>query len=186
MADLDRVAVRVSDGLRNTLSTVSKLALGIAAGTFLVGLATFATGWWVSDGSPAWIVIGGAICFIPTAAALLAWFYVRCTVNVAPALLDNVRTVLNESRSKQSGAPADVLIDYDTGRDSDHHRQVVRAPPCRPAEPPTRLAGAVLQRAGRHRDSSTGGHRPARHPRSRCPRHDPADRRRDRLTRLID
>jgi hypothetical protein len=116
MADLDRVAVRVSDGLRRTLSTISKLALGIAAGTFLVGLATFATGWWVSDGSPSWIVIGAAICFIPTAAALLAWFYVRCTVNVAPALLDNVRTVLNESRSKESRAPADVLIDYDTGQ----------------------------------------------------------------------
>jgi hypothetical protein len=116
MADLDRVAVRVSDGLRNTLSRVSTLALGIAAGTFLVGLATFATGWWVSDGSPAWIVIGGTICFIPTAAALLAWFYVRCTVNVAPALLDNVRTVLTESRSKGPHAPAaDVLIDYDTG-----------------------------------------------------------------------
>ncbi len=75
-------------------------------------MATFATGWWIFDGShPVWIVIGGAICFIPTAAALLAWFYVHCTVKVAPALLGDVRTLLTESR-----APANVLIDYDTGQ----------------------------------------------------------------------
>jgi hypothetical protein len=110
MADLDRVAVRVSDGLRNTLSRVNTLALGIATFTAVIGLATFATGWWVFDGSTSWLVIGGVLCFVPTAAALIAWFLVHCTLRVAPALVGNVRTLLNESRG-----PAKVLIDYDTG-----------------------------------------------------------------------
>jgi hypothetical protein len=111
MADLDRVAIRVSDGLRKTLSRISTLALGIAAVTALIGVATFATGLWIFDGSrPAWIVIGGIICFTPTAAVLVAWFFVRSTIKVAPALLGDVRTVLDESHSA-----ANVLINYDTG-----------------------------------------------------------------------
>jgi hypothetical protein len=111
MADLDRVAIRVSDGLRNTLSRINTLALGIAGITAMIGLATFATGLWIFDGSrPAWIVIGGVLCFAPTAAALLAWFLVRSTVKLAPALLGNVRTLLDDSQSASS-----VLINYDTG-----------------------------------------------------------------------
>ena len=110
MADLDRVAIRVSDGLRSTLARVNTLALGIAVFTAAIGLATFATGWWVFDGSTAWLVIGGVLCFVPTAAALIAWFLVHCTLRVAPALVGDVRTMLNESRG-----PAKVLIDYDTG-----------------------------------------------------------------------
>jgi hypothetical protein len=111
MADLDRVATRVSEGLRKTLSRISTLALGIAGIAAVIGLATFATGLWIFDGSrPTWIVIGGALSFGPTLAALLAWFYVRRTVKVAPALVGDVRTVLDESH----GA-AQVLINYDTG-----------------------------------------------------------------------
>jgi hypothetical protein len=111
MADLDRVAVRVSDGLRNTLSRISSLALGIASITAVIGLATFITGLWVFDRSrPVWIVVGGALCFAPTAAVVLAWFFVRNTVKVAPALLGNVRAWMEDSR----GA-ANVLINYDTG-----------------------------------------------------------------------
>jgi hypothetical protein len=111
MADLDRVAVRVSDGLRKTLARVNTLALGIAGVTATIGLATFATGLWIFDGSrPTWIVVGGALCFAPTIAALLAWFYVRATIKVAPALQANVRTLLDESHSA-----ANVLINYDTG-----------------------------------------------------------------------
>jgi hypothetical protein len=111
MADLDRVAIRVSDGLRNTLSRINTLALGIAGITAMIGLATFVTGLWIFDGSrPAWIVIGGALCIAPTAAALLAWFLVRSTVKLAPALLGNVRTLLDDSQSASS-----VLINYDTG-----------------------------------------------------------------------
>ncbi|HEY0519273.1 MAG TPA: hypothetical protein VGC84_07250 [Ilumatobacteraceae bacterium] len=111
MADLERVAVRVSDGLRTTLSRVSTLAIGIAGITVMIGVATFVTGLWVFDGSrPLWIVVGGVICFAPTAAVLLAWFFVRATLKVAPALLGNVRTFIDDSRSA-----AHTLINYDTG-----------------------------------------------------------------------
>ena len=76
-----------------------------------MGTATFATGLWIFDGSrPTWIVIGGVLCFAPALAAVVAWFYVRITVRVAPALVGDVRTLLDESH----GA-ADVLINYDTG-----------------------------------------------------------------------
>lgn len=111
MADLDRVAIRISDGLRTILSRVGTLAFGMFVIAALVGTATFATGLWIFDGSrPAWVVIGGALCFAPALAALIAWFYVRTTLRVAPALVGNVRTLLDESH----GA-ADVLINYDTG-----------------------------------------------------------------------
>jgi hypothetical protein len=111
MTDLDRVATRVSDGLRKTLSRVSTLAVGVGAMTLLIGVATFATGLWIFDGSRTeWIVIGGAICFAPTVAVLLAWFYIRATLKVAPALIGNVRTVMDESQTA-----ANVLINYDTG-----------------------------------------------------------------------
>jgi hypothetical protein len=110
MADLDRVAVRVTDGIRNTLSRVSSFALGLAAFSFLIGIATFATGLWVFDSSTGWLVIGGVLCFTPTVAALLAWFYVHATIKIAPRLLGDVRTVMSES-----GDAKNVLINYDTG-----------------------------------------------------------------------
>jgi hypothetical protein len=111
MADLDRVAIRISDGLRNTLSRISTLALGVAAMAATVCIATFVTGVWVFDRSrPAWFVIGGAVCAIPIAAALLAWFYVRGAVEVAARLLSDVRRLLDESPGS-----ANVLINYDTG-----------------------------------------------------------------------
>ncbi len=110
MADLDRVAVRVADGIRNTLSRVGSLALGLAAFAAIIGIATFATGMWVFDGSTGWLVVGGAVCFAPTAAALLAWFYVHATAKVAGGLLGDVRTVMSES-----GDAKNVLINYDTG-----------------------------------------------------------------------
>jgi len=111
MADLERVAVRVSDGMRRTLSKVSALAIGIAAITALVGIATFVTGMWVFDGSTGWIVVGGAICFAPTAAALLAWFYIYSTFKLAPQLVGNISKVLHES----DDSAANTLINYDTG-----------------------------------------------------------------------
>ena len=111
MADLDRMAVRISDGLRKTLSRISTLALGIAAIAAVIGVATFVTGLWVFAGSrPTWIVVGGVVCCIPAAAALVAWFFVRVTLKVAPALVDNVRTLLESSHNA-----ANVLINYDTG-----------------------------------------------------------------------
>ena len=111
MADLDRVAARVSDGLRNTLARVSTLALGVAAVAAIIGIATFAAGLWIFDGSRAtWVLIGGALCVAPTVAALIAWFFVRTTAKVAPALLGDVRSLLGDSHSS-----ANVLINYDTG-----------------------------------------------------------------------
>ena len=111
MADIDRVAVRVSDGLRKTLARVNTLALGVTAVAAGIGAATFATGMWVFDRSRStWIVLGGALCLAPAAAAVIAWLFVRATIKVAPALLDNVRTALADARG-----PANVLIDYDSG-----------------------------------------------------------------------
>ena len=111
MADLDRQAVRISDGLRVVLDRVGTLAFGMAVMAAAIGAATFATGWWIFDGSrPSWVLIGGALCFAPALAAFTAWLRVRRTVKVAPSLVGDVRTLLDDSH----GA-ADVLINYDTG-----------------------------------------------------------------------
>ena len=111
MADLDRQAIRISEGLRIILGRVGTLALGMAAMAATIGAATFATGWWIFAGSrPAWALIGGALCFAPALAAFTAWLRVRRTVTVAPALVGDVRTLLDDSH----GA-ADVLINHDTG-----------------------------------------------------------------------
>ncbi len=99
MADLDRVAIRISDGLRNVLRRVGTLALGMTAIATLVGVATFVTGWWIFDGSrPTWALFGGALCFAPALAALIAWALVRATAKFAPALVGDVRTLLDDSR----------------------------------------------------------------------------------------
>ena len=111
MADLDLVAIRVSDGLRKTLSRISSLALGMAVVAAVIGVATFITGVWVFTGNRAtWIVIGGAVCLAPVAAALVAWSFVRVTLKVAPVLVSNVRTLLDSSHNA-----ANVLINYDDG-----------------------------------------------------------------------
>src|ERR1043165_9287417 len=111
MAELEPIAVRVSDRLRNTLGRVNRLALGITVVTAAIGLATFATGLWVFAGSRStWIVIGGISCLIPTVAALRGWFYVHSTVKFAPRLLGDVRTLMGDSHDA-----AKVLIDYDSG-----------------------------------------------------------------------
>ncbi len=104
-------AQRVSDALRFTFRRLSSLAVGVALVAAFTGAATFATGWWVFEGSTAWLVIGGAICLVPLAAAALAWMLLRITARYAPLLVDNVRTFLGGS------SPASqALIDYDTGQ----------------------------------------------------------------------
>ena len=109
MADLDRVAIRVSEGLRRVLARLASLAFGIAQTAAVIGLATFATGWWVFDGSrPMWIVIGGALCIAPCLAAVVAWVRVRRTVRVAPDLVGEVRALMEQSHDA-----AQVLITYD-------------------------------------------------------------------------
>ena len=178
MADLDRVAVRISDGLRGILRRVGTLALGMAVIAAVVGTATFATGLWIFDGSrPEWIVIGGALSFAPAFAALVAWFMVRRTVKVAPALVGDVRALLDESR----GA-ADVLINYDTGERLTTTAKTFET--LRPTLQQRRkqLPSAVRRCARNHERARSGGNRAARHARSRCPRHHPPDRRLDRLS----
>jgi hypothetical protein len=111
MADLDRLAVGISDDLRAIVATVGRLALGMAKLAAVVGTATFATGLWVFDGSrAAWELIGGALCFAPALAAFIAWLFVRQTVRLARDLVGEARILLDDSR----GA-AQVLIDYDSG-----------------------------------------------------------------------
>lgn len=110
MADLERTAVRVSDGLRSLLARVGSIALAVARFAVVIGIATFATGWWIFDGNRLeWIVLGGVLCFAPCAAALIAWFRVRRTMRVAPALVGDVRSLMNESQDA-----AQILIDYDS------------------------------------------------------------------------
>ena len=109
MADLDRVAIRVSEGLRRILARLTSLAFGIAETAAVIGLATFVTGWWVFDGSrPTWTVVGGALCLAPCLAAVIAWLRVRRTVRVAPDLVGEVRTLMEQSKDA-----AQVLITYD-------------------------------------------------------------------------
>lgn len=110
MADLERLAVRASDGITRTLSRLGKLAAAVILVTAAVGAATFVTGWWVFEGSPTWLLIGGIICLIPVAAAGIAWFLVVRTVSIAPRLLGEIRTYLGSS-----GATSGVLIDHDSG-----------------------------------------------------------------------
>ena len=97
-------------GMSYQLPLSGTIFLALLAVAAIIGLATFATGLWIFDGSRAtWIVIGGALCLAPTLAALIAWFFVRTTVKAAPALLRDVRTVLDDSRST-----ANVLINYES------------------------------------------------------------------------
>jgi hypothetical protein len=111
MADLDRLAVQISDGLRKTLARVSTLAVGVVAVATVIGVATFVTGLWIFDGSrPTWIALGGVLCAIPIIASVMGWLYVHGTARVAPALVGDVRTLLRDSRSS-----AKVLINHDTG-----------------------------------------------------------------------
>lgn len=109
MAELDSVAVRVADGLRRILARLGSLALGIAEVAAVIGLATFATGWWVFDGDHStWIVVGGALCIAPCLAAIIAWWRVRRTVRVAPDLVNDVKSLMHQSKDA-----AQVLITYD-------------------------------------------------------------------------
>lgn len=110
MADLDRIAASASDGMRRTLGRLDRLAVSVVLVTLAVGLATFATGVWVFDASPVWLVVGGAICAVPLVAAGVGWFMVRTTATAAPRLVDEMRQFLRTSSSA-----AGALIDHDSG-----------------------------------------------------------------------
>lgn len=111
--ETDVVARRISDALEYTLRRVASLTGSVALAAAVIGAATFATGWWMFDGSgrTAWVVIGGALCLVPVVAALIARFMVRRTARSAAQLVSNIRRFLDTS----SGS-AKVLVDYDTGQ----------------------------------------------------------------------
>ncbi len=107
----DVVARRVGDGLQITLRRLASLAGGLVVLAAAIGAATFATGWWVFDGSSTWFVVGLAICLVPVVAAAIAWLLVRAAAKYAPGLITDLTSYL---RTPSPGAT--VLIDYDTGQ----------------------------------------------------------------------
>lgn len=110
--ETDVVVRRVSDTMQQTFARLSGLATGVGIIALLIGAATFATGWWIFDGSrPAWIVIGGTVCLVPVIAALVARFLVRRTAKHAPELVSNIRMFVDTSVHS-----AQVLIDHDSGQ----------------------------------------------------------------------
>ncbi|MEX1106014.1 MAG: hypothetical protein WEB78_07435, partial [Ilumatobacteraceae bacterium] len=110
MADIERLATTTSASMHRTVVRLGKLAAATLVVTAAVGIATFATGWWVFDGSLGWIVLGGVLCAVPFAAAAMAWWLVRATLSTAKNLATDLRTFL----AKPTGASS-VLIDYDSG-----------------------------------------------------------------------
>ncbi len=108
----DLVAHRVGDGLQYTLRRLASLASGLVLIAAVISVATFATGWWVFDGSRAtWAVFGGALCLVPVLAAGGAWALVRSAAHFAPRLIDDVAAFV-----RTPSPAATVLIDYDSGQ----------------------------------------------------------------------
>ena len=110
MADIERLAISTSDGIKRTVGRLNSLAAVVLAITAVVGLATFSTGMWVFELNPAWLVIGGVTCAVPLIAAGIAWFLVRSTVKLASGLVGDLRTFLTQPTSTTG-----VLIDHDSG-----------------------------------------------------------------------
>lgn len=108
----DVVARRIGDGLQLTLRRLATLAGGIAVIAALIGLATFATGWWVFDASTGWLVVGGVICLVPALAAAAGWGIVRAGAHWAPRLVNDIGVFLAGPATPASK----VLIDYDSGQ----------------------------------------------------------------------
>jgi hypothetical protein len=109
----DGEALRAGDGLQALLRGMSRVAARLASFGLFVGIATFATGMWVFDGSgrDKWIVIGGVLAFGPVIAATLATYRVRRTADRTPEFAGELKLLRTGGR-----AIADVLIDGDTGR----------------------------------------------------------------------
>ncbi len=108
----DSVARRIGDGLQLTLRRLATLAGGIAVMAGLIGLATFATGWWVFGTNTLWIVLGGIVCLVPAMAALAAWAVVRAGAHYASRLVNDVALFLKGPQTPAS----QLLIDYDSGQ----------------------------------------------------------------------
>jgi hypothetical protein len=108
---LDVTARRAGEGVQSLLRRLASLVGGLVVVAALISTATFATGWWVFEGSTSWLVLGGIICLIPVVAATIGWLLVHGAAKYAPRLMADITTFL------QSPSPsAQVLIDYDTGQ----------------------------------------------------------------------
>jgi hypothetical protein len=110
--EVDVVSARVGAAVQLTLRRLATVAGAIAVAAGLVGLATFATGWWVFHGSrTAWAVIGGVLCLIPVLAALAAWGTVHAAAGMAPRLITDIASFV-----RTPSPAAQTLIDYDSGQ----------------------------------------------------------------------
>lgn len=105
-------ARRIGDALGITLRRLASLAGGLVVVTAVVGVATFATGWWAFGANGWWIVLGGVLCLVPVLAALGAWAVVRTGAHYANRLVDEVAAFLSGPTTPAS----QVLIDYDSGQ----------------------------------------------------------------------
>jgi len=104
-------AVQAGTGLRVLLGGIAKLVGGVVTTAAVVGLATFATGWWVFDHSrPVWVAIGAVLCAAPAAAGVAAWWMVAATARRSDALVDEIQRF-----SESNHGAAQTLIDHDTG-----------------------------------------------------------------------
>jgi hypothetical protein len=111
------VVRRVSDTMQQTFRRLTSLATGVGVIALIIGSATFATGWWIFDGSRGvWSVIGGAICIVPVVAALIGLHLVRRTAKHAPELVGDIRMFLDTTVKS-----AQVLIDHDSGQPVAHY-----------------------------------------------------------------
>ena len=106
------VVRRISDTMQQTFRRLASLATGVSMIAFMIGAATFATGWWIFDRSRStWAVIGGVLCLTPIVAALIGRYFVRRTAKHAPELVADVRMFLDTTVKS-----AQVLIDHDSGQ----------------------------------------------------------------------
>lgn len=107
------VAARAGNGLQAMLRTLGRVAARLSSFALFVGIATFATGMWLFEGTgrDKWIVIGGVISFGPPLAATIATYRVRRTADLAPQVVSEVRTFDDVAKGV-----LDVLIDGDSGQ----------------------------------------------------------------------
>lgn len=106
------VAARASNGLQAMLRTLGRVAARLSSFALFVGIANFATGMWLFEGTgrDKWIVIGGIISFGPPLAATLATYRVRRTADLAPQVVAEVRSFDDVAKGALG-----VLIDGDSG-----------------------------------------------------------------------
>ena len=106
------ISRKVGAAIGLTLRRLATLVGGLVIVTALVGLATFATGWWAFGTNTLWIVLGGVLCLVPLLAALGAWGVVRAGAHYAPRLVNDIALFLKGPQTPAS----QLLIDYDSGQ----------------------------------------------------------------------